>query len=732
MKKLIAIILTVAMCLSLVVMPVEVSAEGDAKLVMTITPDPVNIDADTEVTIVVRLENESPNGISGGTFSVQLPDWAEFEMTTDSRGNRVPSAGVIEYGLQLNDPDPNYASTIVCNVTENNVLKVVFAATYPILPPSDPNAFLFKATFKIQPEKCDPIKGNNSFYFDSATEMAGDVSAGESEIKFVVPEPEEEGGGLVEFTCNNHTYGEPVVTPGANPCTDPGVETKTCTKCGHVETTTQGTAPGHKGDGKFVVSTVDPTKHVEHCTVCEEEINAADHTNGDVKQGNHTHYYECTVCGRKTEEVPCEDKDNDNNCDTCGQAMHEHEKGTTMEHDDKSHWYPCVAVEGCKYRFNEEEHKLEDSDVKDSTCSEEGSKTVKCTVEGCGYTDAVTIPKKDHVPAKDRVGVKDATCEEKGYTGDIVCENCKTVITKGEETPALGHDWGEWKETKAPTCTEKGTEERECKRCGKKETRDKDALGHKYDEGKVTKEPTCEEDGVKTFTCQNDNTHTYTEAIPATGHKFENAKDNGDGTHSGTCSVCGKTETGAPHTNERKSDGTNHWDECTVCGAKSNVEAHKSTGTVVDKSGHHDVCAVCGEVFNETTHSCVVVEAKPATESANGVAKHWVCTVCGKFFDDVNGVPGGEMFDNEDMWVIPFDPGCSLGHAVVYTPIDENNHYGHCLRDCGYTITAKHSFDMYGVCRICKYQRVEKEEEKVEVEVPVEAKIDATVTETVR
>ncbi len=36
---------------------------------------------------------------------------------------------------------------------------------------------------------------------------------------------------------------------------------------------------------------------------------------------------------------------------------------------------------------------------------------------------------------------------------------------------ALGHEWGAWKQTKAPTAAEEGEETRTCSRCGEKETR---------------------------------------------------------------------------------------------------------------------------------------------------------------------------------------------------------------------------------------------------------------------
>ncbi len=64
------------------------------------------------------------------------------------------------------------------------------------------------------------------------------------------------------------------------------------------------------------------------------------------------------------------------------------------------------------------------------------------------------------------------------------------------------HDWSEWAESKAPTCEEPGEESRECKGCGKKETRKgEDALGHDWGKWVVTKQPTTEAEGEETRTC---------------------------------------------------------------------------------------------------------------------------------------------------------------------------------------------------------------------------------------
>ena len=46
-------------------------------------------------------------------------------------------------------------------------------------------------------------------------------------------------------------------------------------------------------------------------------------------------------------------------------------------------------------------------------------------------------------------------------------------------------------------------------------------LGHKWNDGSITQQPTCTVDGVRTYTCQNDNSHEKTEAIPAKGHDMK-------------------------------------------------------------------------------------------------------------------------------------------------------------------------------------------------------------------
>ena len=71
----------------------------------------------------------------------------------------------------------------------------------------------------------------------------------------------------------------------------------------------------------------------------------------------------------------------------------------------------------------------------------------------------------------------------------------------GGETSAHTHKFGAWTETKAPTCTEKGSKERVCE-CGEKETAEVAALGHDFKNGTVTADTsTCSADGKQTIKC---------------------------------------------------------------------------------------------------------------------------------------------------------------------------------------------------------------------------------------
>lgn len=147
---------------------------------------------------------------------------------------------------------------------------------------------------------------------------------------------------------------------------------------------------------------------------------------------------------------------------------------------------------------------------------------------------------------------KAATCTDKGEESRSCKRDCG-VEPQTRETDALGHDWGAWTESKAATCTDKGEESRSCKRdCGvDPQTRETDALGHgQWIDYKVVTEATCGADGVAQGECGLCHNVFDDIVIPATGeHSWDEgevtreATTEAEGEKTFTCTVCGKTRT---------------------------------------------------------------------------------------------------------------------------------------------------------------------------------------------
>ena len=71
----------------------------------------------------------------------------------------------------------------------------------------------------------------------------------------------------------------------------------------------------------------------------------------------------------------------------------------------------------------------------------------------------------------------------------------------GGESQEHKHSFGDWVQTKAPTCTEKGEEEQVCE-CGEKKTRAVNALGHDWGEWAAKTAASCTTDGVDERVCK--------------------------------------------------------------------------------------------------------------------------------------------------------------------------------------------------------------------------------------
>ena len=108
-----------------------------------------------------------------------------------------------------------------------------------------------------------------------------------------------------------------------------------------------------------------------------------------------------------------------------------------------------------------------------ATCETDGShdEVVYCSV--CGHEiSRVNVIDKAAGHKAEKVAGKAATCTEPGLSDGEKCSVCGKTITEQTETPALGHDWGEWKVTVKPTYTSTGVAKRECARCGATEEKE--------------------------------------------------------------------------------------------------------------------------------------------------------------------------------------------------------------------------------------------------------------------
>lgn len=61
--------------------------------------------------------------------------------------------------------------------------------------------------------------------------------------------------------------------------------------------------------------------------------------------------------------------------------------------------------------------------------------------------------------------VKEASCTEDGYNGDMVCDKCGAVTEAGQTVTATGHNFGDWRVVEPATVDKPGIEERHCTTC---------------------------------------------------------------------------------------------------------------------------------------------------------------------------------------------------------------------------------------------------------------------------
>lgn len=156
--------------------------------------------------------------------------------------------------------------------------------------------------------------------------------------------------------------------------------------------------------------------------------------------GDGTHSHICACGGSETAKcsggtATCTEKAT---CSTCGTVY-----GSVRGHD----WAAatCTTPKTCKVCKLTEGTALGHKGGT-ATCTE------KAVCSTCKQAYGEVDP-NNHVGGEELRSKKDATCTEKGYTGDTYCKGCNTMIKAGAEINALDHDWGKWASNKDGTHT---------------------------------------------------------------------------------------------------------------------------------------------------------------------------------------------------------------------------------------------------------------------------------------
>lgn len=185
------------------------------------------------------------------------------------------------------------------------------------------------------------------------------------------------------------------------------------------------------------------------------------------------------------------------------------------------------------------------------TCTA-GGKTEGSHCKSCGtiLTAQNTVAATGHVSSSlDQSTVREATCTEKGYSGDYKCDVCGTVTSRGSETPVNEHKHVIVRVTVSASCTEDGYTVEKCKydSCEYFDTQSieptgETAKGHQHANETVVL-PTCTKEGYTVKTCSRCGDEIRYDYVSEKGHDYdwtteEEASCIKAGKENGECTVC--------------------------------------------------------------------------------------------------------------------------------------------------------------------------------------------------
>lgn len=508
------------------------------------------------------------------------------------------------------------------------------------------------------------------------------------------------GGFICEYEGLAHTHQLTATAAKAATCTAAGNSAYwTCSGCGKYFSDAEGTkeitenswvikAKGHtltKTEAKAATETQAGNSAYWNCSTCKKYFSDAEGKTEIAENSwvipvlNHTHKLTahpakeatCTVNGNTAYWV----------CDKGDNPCHKYfsDAAGTKEISENSWIIPAG-------------HSLTLHPEKAATCTTSGN-TAYWSCDRCGkyFSDETgktqitenswIIPAAHNLTAHTEVK---ATCTEAGTSAYWSCDKCgkyfsdaqgKTEISANSwNIDALGHDWSEWKETKAATETAEGEKTRTCSRCKITETQPIPVIGHKHQMSHVKgKAASCSEEGIREYWICNQGDHPcglyfadvdgntsisqdeitinkLPHEFSLTTAKAATCTAAGNNAYY-TCDNCGKFFSFEDGTQEIQKnswviDALGHaWGEWKETKAATETEEGKNTR----------ICSRCGDSETSTipklshVHELTAHPAKAATTTSEGNSAYWSCDGCGKYFSDAEG----KTEINENSWITP-------------------------------------------------------------------------------
>lgn len=424
-------------------------------------------------------------------------------------------------------------------------------------------------------------------------------------------------------------------------CTNEGLKEKRCSRCGELLATEKIEPLGHKYN-----ETADSTIPATCSKTGSESFNCIRCDYVDVRElavdpNNHINTMNMSA--------------SDPGCVTVGYTAGVYCK------DCRSYISGHTEISATGHKFPESPTRT----IKEADCVSEGEVEFVCEncnggAEGGIKTEKTKINPDNHQSEETYlVNAKEATCTEKGYTGDVYYACCNTKKADGKETDPLGHDMDDGVITKPATVTEKGIKTFSCKRCDYSYTEEVELIEHTCTGGTATcaAKAKCTVCGHEYGEIDPDN-HINISVLPAVQADCQKTGL----TEGKKCNDCLKIlveqtvteKTGhtpkvipaIPSTCTVK--GMTEGSECTVCGKilKAPVEAELAAHTPVEIpaiAGNCQTegftagskCSVCNAVIKAPVslgfgaHNEVDIPAVASTCTVNGSHGGKKCTVCG-------------------------------------------------------------------------------------------------------